>query len=118
MGIIDFENVSTFNDPLIKDITIVIMYQCRDKKTSYQTNLRKAKVFLDTYSSFRKLSSDEISLIPDIITAGAIEDFNFAYWMLFNDPERAKLYRLEQYARSAIWHNEEKQKIIEYLLYT
>ncbi|MEM2917151.1 MAG: phosphotransferase [Candidatus Bathyarchaeia archaeon] len=103
-GIVDFENVSLRNEPTIKDIAVMLQYSCRDKKHQYKSDLKLSKFFLEEYRKHHSISNEEIKFIPDIITAGAIEDFAYAYWMLVNVPERAKLYRLKLYSNVAKWH--------------
>jgi homoserine kinase type II len=115
VGIIDFENISILNDPVIKDISVMLQYSCRDRKQKHKLDLRLAKFFLNEYKKHRQLSDKEIQFLPDVTTAGAIEDFDYAYWMLVNDPKRAKLYRLKLYSKTAQWYHRNKQKIIEKL---
>jgi hypothetical protein len=52
----------------------------------------------------------------DVITAGFIEDFSYAYWMLVNDPKRARVYRLKLYSKVAQWNNRNRDKISDQLL--
>jgi len=115
VGLIDFENIGTMNDTVIKDISIMLQYSCRDRKQKHKLNLRLAKFFLNEYKKYRQLSDKEIKFLPDIITAGAIEDFSYAYWMLVNDPKRAKLYRLKLYSKTAQWYSKNKQEIVKKL---
>jgi len=115
VGLIDFENTGTLNDTLIKDISIMLQYSCRDRKQKHKLNLRLAKFFLNEYKKHGQLTDKEIEFLPDVITAGAIEDFAYAYWMLVNDPKRAKLYRLKLYSKTAQWYHRSKQEIIEKL---
>jgi homoserine kinase type II len=115
VGLIDFENVGTMNDTLIKDLAIVLQYSCRDRKQKYKLDLKLAAFFLKEYRKYHQLSNREIGFLPDIITAGFIEDFGYAYWMLVNDPKRAKLYRLKLYSRTAQWYHKNKMSVIEKL---
>jgi len=115
VGLVDFENVSTMNDTVIKDISIMLQYSCRDRKQKHKLDLKLAKFFLKEYKKYRQLSNKEIEFLPDVITAGSIEDFSYAYWMLVNDPKRAKLYRLKLYSQVAQWYNKNKQEIIRKL---
>jgi len=115
VGLVDFENVSTMNDTMVKDVSIMLQYSCRDRKQKYKLDLRLAKFFLGEYKKYRQLSDKEIKFLPDIITAGAIEDFSYAYWMLVNDPKRAKLYRLKLYSKTAQWYSKNKQEIVKKL---
>ena len=80
--------------------------------------MKLASFFLREYRKHHRLSDEEIAFIPDIITAGAIEDFSYAYWMLINDPKRAKLYRLRLYSQVARWHHKNKIEIIKKLTKT
>jgi len=79
VGLVDFENVSTMNDTVIKDISIMLQYSCRDKKQKYKLDLKLAKFFLNEYKKHGQLTNKEIEFLPDVITAGAIEDFAYAY---------------------------------------
>jgi Ser/Thr protein kinase RdoA (MazF antagonist) len=115
VGLIDFENTGTLNDTLVKDISVMLQYSCRDKKQKHKTDLKLASFFLREYRKHHTLLGEEISFIPDIITAGAIEDFSYAYWMLVNDPKRAKLYRLHLYSQVAQWHHKNRTDIIKKL---
>ncbi len=113
IGIVDFENVS-MNEPLIKDLSIVLQLGCA--KDGGRLNVSKARHFIKEYIKFRRISVEELRLLPSIITAAYIEDFNYAYWMLKNDPERAKLYRLKKYSNSAQWYWKNNDKISGVLL--
>jgi homoserine kinase type II len=115
VGLIDFENIGTMNDTVIKDISITLQYSCRDRKHKHKLDLKLAKFFLREYKKYGQLSGKEIEFLPDIITAGSTEDFSYAYWMLVNDPKRAKLYRLKLYSKTAQWYHRNKQEIIEKL---
>lgn len=115
VGLIDFENTGTMNETLIKDVSVMLQYSCRDRKHKHKLDLKLARFFLREYKKHHPLSNEEIAYLPDIITAGFIEDFSYAYWMLVNDPKRAKLYRLKLYSRSAQWYHKNKQEIIERL---
>jgi homoserine kinase type II len=115
VGLVDFENVGTMNDTVIKDISIMLQYSCRDRKQKHKLDLKLAKFFLSEYKKHRQLSDKEMEFLPDVITAGSIEDFSYAYWMLVNDPKRAKLYRLKLYSRTAQWYQKNKHEIIKKL---
>ena len=113
LGIIDFENVSTLNEPLIKDVSVVLQLGC--SKDGEKMDLSKAKYFIKEYRKFRKLSPKEIKLLPLIITAAYIEDFSYAYWMLKHDPDRAKLYLLKKYSLAAQWYWNNRNKLVKEL---
>jgi homoserine kinase type II len=115
VGIVDFENASLMNDTIIKDIAVMLQYSCRDRKHKYRSDLKLGKFFLEEYKKYHSISNEEIKFIPEIITAGAIEDFAYAYWMLVNDPKRAKLYRLGLYSNVAKWHLKNRRLIIRRL---
>jgi Ser/Thr protein kinase RdoA (MazF antagonist) len=115
VGLIDFENIGTMNDTVIKDISVMLQYSCRDKKQKHKLDLKLAKFFLNEYKKHRQLTDKEIGFLPDVITAGTIEDFAYAYWMLINDPKRAKLYRLKLYSKTAQWYHKNKLQIIKKL---
>jgi homoserine kinase type II len=116
IGLIDFENVGMMNDTVIKDISTMLQYSCRDRKQKDKLDLKRAHFFLREYEKHHPLSEKEIEFIPDIITAGSIEDFGYAYWMLVNDPKRAKLYRLKLYSQVAQWYCKNKTEIIRKLI--
>jgi len=115
VGLIDFENMSTMNEPVIKDVSIMLQYSCRDRKQKRKLDLKRASFFVKEYRKHRQLSDAEIEFLPDIITAGSIEDFCYAYWMLLNDPKRAKLYRLRLYSQVAQWYHKHKAEVVEKL---
>lgn len=115
VGVIDFENVGSQNDTAIKDIAGMLQYSCRDKQHKYKLDLKLAKFFLKEYKKYHPLSNKEIEFIPDIITAGSIEDFSYVYWMFLNDPKRARLYRLKLYSKTAQWYHKNKEEIIKKL---
>jgi Ser/Thr protein kinase RdoA (MazF antagonist) len=90
-----------------------MQYYCSNKQRIL--NVKKAKLFLKEYMKFRKLSKKEIEILPDIITAVCIEDFAYAYWLLINDPLRAKFYRLKKYSRAAQWYYKNRNNLIKEL---
>jgi homoserine kinase type II len=116
VGLIDFENVGAMIDTVVKDVSVVLQYACRDRKQKHKLDLKRAEFFLREYRKHHQLSDAEIEFLPDIITTGAIEDFAFAYWMLVNDPERAELYRLKLYSRTAQWYHRNKAEIVNKLM--
>ena len=113
IGVIDFETASEINEPLVKNLVVMIQYSCRIGKNKIDLNL--FNYFIKKYKKHHSLSNKEIKFIPDIITAGAIEDFTYQYWMFMNDPTRVKLYRLNLYSKMAQWSNKNKEKIIKRL---
>jgi homoserine kinase type II len=116
VGLIDFENVGTMNDTITKDISILLQYSCREEKHKHKLDLNLARFFLTEYWKHHPLSNEEIKSLPDITTAGSIEDFAYAYWMLINDPKRARLYRLRLYSQTAQWYHKNRQEIIDRLV--
>lgn len=116
VGVIDFENVSGSNDPVVKDIAVTMQYCCRDEKTRHQLDVDLSRRFLQSYKKHRPLSDEEVRLLPDLITAGFIEDFAYAFWMLRNDPNRANAHRLTRYSRAAKWSNSNREDIAKALL--
>jgi homoserine kinase type II len=120
-GVIDFEHVSESNDPIVKDIAVTMQYCCRDKKVRHRLDIDSAGKFLQSYMASHPLSEEEVVLIPDLITTGFVEDFVFAFWMLRNDPERAKRseedgYGLTLYSRAAQWSHRNRKRIAEAIL--
>ncbi len=116
VAVIDFENVSGSNDPVVKDIAVTMQYCCRDKKVRHQLDVNLAKRFLESYKKHRPLSDEEVRLIPDLITTGFVEDFAYAFWMLRNDPKRANAYRLILYSKAAQWSHSNRERIVQTLL--
>ncbi len=115
VGLIDFDNVSFINEPLVKDIVIFLMYSCRMKKDKTKLDLNLSKFFIREYRKYHNLTKREIELIPYLGAAGSIEDFSYAFWLLQNDPERAKLKWLKQYAAMAKWFFKNKEQIVRIL---
>jgi homoserine kinase type II len=106
-GVLDFENVSQGNDCFIKDICVIFQYGASKKN---RLNIAKAKFFINEYKKYRKLENREIKLIPEIMAAGYIEDFEYQYWKVENDKGRATPQRLKIYSEAAqlFWKNKDK----------
>jgi homoserine kinase type II len=98
-GVIDFENVGNTNDIFVRDIAILMQYFCKNKK--FPLDIKKAKFFIKEYQRYRKLKEKEIRVIIDLIIATNIEDFGYAYYLLINTPERAKISHLKSYSKTA-----------------
>lgn len=113
VGLVDFENVSSYKEPFVKDIAV--MFQHSFRTHGYRLDLEMTRHFLASYLRIRDLSSSELGLIPDLIVSGFIEDFAYAYWMMMNDPERARLRRLRLYSKAAQWNFGNRDSIIEAL---
>jgi Ser/Thr protein kinase RdoA (MazF antagonist) len=116
VAVIDFENVSGSIDPFAKDIAVTMQYCCRDKRVNHKLDANLAKKFLRSYNKHRLLSDEEVRMIPDLITAGFVEDFAYAFWMLRNDPKRANAHRLTLYSKAAQWSNSNRERIFRALL--
>ena len=110
-GLIDFENVSKTREPVVKDVAVTLQFVCRGKKSNRGLDLRRARMFLRSYLKKHPLSKKELDLIPDLLVSGLIEDFVYAYWMLRNDPERARLERLKLYSAAAQWTFENRDQL-------
>jgi len=95
-----------------------MQYCCRDKKVRHQLDLESARRFLQQYMESHHLSDEEVGSIPDLMTAGFIGDFSFAFWMTRNDPTRAKQsesegFGLTLYSRAARWSHSNRERIAE-----
>ena len=101
VGLVDFENVSRTREPLVKDVAVTLQFACRDKESRMGLDLDRARGFLRAYTRQHLLSMKELRLVPDLLVSGLIEDFEYAYWMLRNDPARASLGRLKRYSGAA-----------------
>ena len=117
-GVIDFEHVSQTNDPVVTDIAVTMQYCCRDNRVRHRLDLESARRFLQHYRESHPLSDEEVGLIPDLITAGFIGDFSFAFWMLRSDPKRAKQseedgYGLTLGSRAAQWSHSNRERIAQ-----
>lgn len=110
-GLIDFENVSRTRKPVIKDVASTLQFTCSDRKAGRGLDLDLAKTFLRSYLKLHPLPKKEIQLIPDLLVSGLIEDFEFEYWKLRNDPERARVERLTHYSTSAQWTFANREKL-------
>src|SRR5205823_6160071 len=80
-----------------------------------------ASRFLQACKEYHPLSNKEVVLIPDLITAGFAEDFVFAFWMIRNDPKRAKQSEeedcgLTMYSRAAQWSHSNRERITQSFL--
>ena len=116
IGLLDFENVSTTNGPTIRDISQFYNTAFRDAKVKYRLDLNLAKQVLLYYKQCHPMSNEEVRLIPNLMIAGFIEDFVYAFWMLRNDPERARGHRLALYSRAAQWSYSNRERIAQALL--
>ncbi|MBU1136518.1 MAG: phosphotransferase [Nanoarchaeota archaeon] len=114
VGIIDFENVGRINDAFVRDIAIIFQYFCSNKEKNF--NSKKAKFFLREYEKYRRLSNKEKEVIIDLMIATNIEDFGFAYWLLVNTPERAKLSHLNKYSKMSKYLSKNREKFIKELI--
>jgi Ser/Thr protein kinase RdoA (MazF antagonist) len=115
-GVIDFEHVSESNDPVVKDLAVTMQYSCRDGRLGHQLDIDSANHFLHEYTRYHRLPNEEIELIPDLMTAGFLEDFVYAFWMVKNDPDRAKQsekdgYGLTLFSKAAEWNNQNRERI-------
>ncbi len=115
-GLIDFENVSRSREPIANDIAVTLLFTCRDQRSKDRIDLERAGRFLQHYHRLHPLSKKEIQLIPDLLVSGCVEDFAFAYWMLRNDPERARLGSLKLYSAAARWSFANRKHIERALL--
>jgi len=113
-GIIDFETVSEINVPIINDLIIVIQYGCG--REDFKIDLSSIKFFLKEYKKHHSLNENEIKFVPDILTAGAIDDFHYQYWLFVHDSSRAKLRWLKMGSKKAEWSSKNRDKIISILL--
>jgi Ser/Thr protein kinase RdoA (MazF antagonist) len=116
VGLIDFEHVSGTNEPTVKDIAVAIQFICRDNKLKHQLDLKLASRFLQSYRKWHSVSAREVRLIPNLVVSGFIEDFAWTYWMLRNDPQRARPDALKLYSRAALWSYESREEITRALL--
>ena len=91
-----------------------MQYGCWTKDSGVDIGL--FKFFLNEYRKYRPLSDKEIKFIPDILTAGAIDDFHYQYWLFVHDPSRAKLNWLKAGSKKAEWSDKNKEKIVYTLL--
>ena len=115
MGVIDFDNVSIFDEPLVKDIVNLFLYSCykEDDKTILDMGL--AEHFICAYSKIRSLSNEEIENIPILAVFGILEDVNYEYWLYLNEPQRTSLEKIERRYKTGLWYYENSKIIIELL---
>jgi Ser/Thr protein kinase RdoA (MazF antagonist) len=113
VGLVDWENVGSYREPFVKDIAVTFQHSFRNR--GHHLDLNRAKHFLLEYSKTRPLSYSEIMLIPDLMVSGFIEDFVYAYWMIRNDPDRARVHRLKLYSRAAQWNSKNRHTMIQAL---
>jgi Ser/Thr protein kinase RdoA (MazF antagonist) len=121
VGVIDFEHVSGTNDPVVKDIAVTMQYCCRDRRVTHQLDIDSARQFLQSYTESHPLPDEEIALIPNLMTAGFLDDFAFALLMLKNDPDRAKQseedgYGPNLFSKYAQWSHRNQERISQALL--
>jgi Ser/Thr protein kinase RdoA (MazF antagonist) len=110
VGLIDFDNVGSYREPLVKDLAVFLQHSCRAAERD-AIDLPLAGALLRAYEKRRPLSGAEVAVLPDLMASGFIEDFAYAYWMLKNDRARAKGYRLGLYAKLARWCRDNRERV-------
>jgi len=118
VAVIDFDNVSSCNEPLVKDIANLFLYSCFDKNKQEKLNLKLAKKFIKEYLKIRTLTSEEIKAIPTLAIMGCLEDFNYEYWLYENEPKKTDFSKLTRRFETGLWYFENKEKIIDELIDT
>ena len=116
IGIIDFDNVTVCNEPLVKDIANLFLYSCYKKNNQNQLDLSLAGEFIKNYSKTKKLSVEEISAIPVLSIMGCLEDLNYEYWLYENEPSKTNLSILKKRFETSLWYFENKEKIVKELM--
>ncbi len=86
VALLDFDQMF-YKDVMIRDLTPMIYWTCI-KGENGGPDLDMARYFLREYSKCRKLSDDELALVPDVLISTMMEYFNFVYWILENAPNR------------------------------
>jgi Ser/Thr protein kinase RdoA (MazF antagonist) len=101
-AVIDFDNVSVCDEPLVKDLSNALLYSCTlDDRRSF--DFERCSDLIRSYASIRALASIEIEAIPNIIILGCFEDFTYEYWLVLNEPERTSFGRLEKRFLMGAW---------------
>jgi homoserine kinase type II len=118
VAVIDFDNVSSCNEPLVKDIANLFLYSCFDKNKQEKLNLKLAKKFIKEYLKTRTLTLEEIKAIPILAIMGCLEDFNYEYWLYENEPKKTDFSKLNRRFETGLWYFENKEKIIDELIDT
>lgn len=111
IGIIDFENVPGYQEPFVKDLSVIISNICKNKEKPEKSNIQKVRTLLETYRRLRPNRDEELGLVTKFMINGLIEDFNFAYWQTRNDSLRSNISKLLLLAKAAIWHFENREKL-------
>ncbi|MHA2364288.1 MAG: phosphotransferase [Candidatus Hodarchaeales archaeon] len=105
IGLIDFENVSSTNDPLIKDLSVIIQHFCKKTTNLEQSDISLINTFLIQYQKFHKLTKKEKTMLPALIISGLLEDITYYFWLFFY--EKKDYYDdLINYHRQLTWHQE------------
>ncbi|MDD4353013.1 MAG: phosphotransferase [Candidatus Nanoarchaeia archaeon] len=116
IGVIDFDNVSFFNEPLAKDIATLFSFYCFNKNDKNKLDLNLAKIFIKEYSKIRKLTQTEIKAIPALAIMGCLEDFNYEYWLFKNEPSKTNFEKLKLRFETALWFYANNETIVQELI--
>ena len=87
VGLIDFENVKSHYDPLLKGLSVCLT-SCGRIKNSFKPNFEYYNILLTNYIKFNSTIDVEFDLLVDFILEGLIEDYNYVYWLINNRPNK------------------------------
>jgi Ser/Thr protein kinase RdoA (MazF antagonist) len=87
VALLDFDQMF-YKEVMIRDLTPMIYWTCVKKGLKKVIDFEMARTLLKEYSRRRKLSGEEVALIPYVLMSNMFEYFNFVYWALENSPTR------------------------------
>ncbi|MFT4307906.1 MAG: phosphotransferase [Candidatus Woesearchaeota archaeon] len=113
-AVIDFDNVSVCDEPLVKDLSNALLYSCTHDRRAF--DFERCADIVRSYRSIRNLSRAEIQAVPDLIVLGCLEDFAYEYWLAIHEPERTAPHKLEKRFAMGRWVFEHRDELIRAIM--
>ncbi|OLS21298.1 MAG: hypothetical protein HeimC3_36150 [Candidatus Heimdallarchaeota archaeon LC_3] len=110
VGLIDFENVKSHYDPLLKGLSVCLTSCCRIKN-SFKPNFEYYNILLTNYIKFNSTIDVEFDLLVDFILEGLIEDYNYVYWLINNRPNKVDDLSMNFYKEALIWFRDHSEEV-------
>ena len=110
-AVIDFDNVSVCDEPLVKDISNALLYSCTHDRRSF--DFERCADLIRSYRTIRLLTEAEIEAVPNLIVLGCFEDFAYEYYLALYEPERTNPEKLKKRFEMGRWMFEHRDELIE-----
>lgn len=111
-GLLDFENVSFIKTTFLMDLVQPLLYCSVNPKTNGKLDIGPLKAILKGYGKYRKLTFNDINLIPSLLILTEANDLEFLYWKLKTGPKHLRPSHMTADAVLANWIWNNKGKLI------